>query len=296
MNTPDTREISETPATGTGHATHTTSDGAADELVRFTDEPLLARQTRLRMGMPVTVAIALDDATPEAHAQARQSIARVYDYFAWVDATFSPFRETSEVSRLNRGEFAPEEASAALSQVLLLAEKTRQETQGFFDIARPDGSIDPSGLVKGWAIARAAERLAREDWRNYAVDAGGDIQVAGTKDGQPWRVGIRNPFNRDENVKILALTDHGIATSGTATRGQHIYNPHHPDASLDEIISLTVVAPSVYDADRIATAAFAMGRRGINFIASLHGYAGYVVDATGHATYTSGLERYLVCP
>lgn len=268
------------------------------------DEPHLARQTRLRMGMPVTVAIALShDLGSALHStldvereRAAQAIERVYAYFAEVDATFSPYRATSEVSRLNRGELTPDEISPDLREIFARAEATRQETQGYFDITRPDGSIDPSGIVKGWAIARAADLLTREGWRGYCVDAGGDMQVAGMKGGRPWRVGVRNPFNRDEHVKVLALSDCGIATSGTAARGQHIYDPHAPAAPLTEVASITVIAPSVYDADRMATAAFAMGRLGINFIASLPGYAGYMVDTSGHATYTSGFDRYVARP
>ena len=74
-----------------------------------------------------------------------------------------------------------------------------------------------------------------------------------------------------EHVKVLALTDQGIATSGTAIRGQHIYNPHQPDASIQDIVSLTVIGPNIYEADRFATAAFAMGKEGIRFIANVAG-------------------------
>jgi thiamine biosynthesis lipoprotein len=82
-------------------------------------------------------------------------------------------------------------------------------------------------------------------------------------------VGIRNPFNRAEHVKALSVTDRGVATSGTAIRGQHIYNPYHPNQPITEIISMTVIGPDVYEADRFATAAFAMGRMGVAFIAGL---------------------------
>jgi thiamine biosynthesis lipoprotein len=129
---------------------------------------------------------------------------------------------------------------------------------------------------------------------NFYIDAGGDIEVAGNKDGEPWRSGIRNPFNRKENVKVLAVTDKGIATSGTAIRGQHIYNPQNPDTLLQDIVSLTVIGPNVYEADRFATAAFAMGRRGIYFIEQLPAFEGYMIDASARATFTSGFERYVL--
>jgi thiamine biosynthesis lipoprotein len=106
-------------------------------------------------------------------------------------------------------------------------------------------------------------------------------------------VGIRNPFNRDQIVKVLSLTDRGVATSGTAIRGQHIYNPHQPNTPLREIVSITLIGPNVLEADRFATAAFAMGQEGIQFVEALSGFEGYMIDADAKATYTSGFERYV---
>jgi FAD:protein FMN transferase len=93
---------------------------------------------------------------------------------------------------------------------------------------------------------------------------------------------------------VLALSDCGVATSGTAIRGQHIYDPLQPGVPLLEVLSLTVIGPNIYEADRFATAAFAMGKRGIQFIETLPGFEGYLIDANARATYTSRFERYVV--
>ena len=93
---------------------------------------------------------------------------------------------------------------------------------------------------------------------------------------------------------MLVVTDKGVATSGTAIRGQHIYDPHNPDTSLQDVVSLTVIGPNVFEADRFATAAFAMGKRGIFFIQQLPGFEGYMIDASARATFTSGFERYVL--
>lgn len=245
----------------------------------------MVKETRLLMGMPITVAVVDEEVPPD-------DVDRVFAFFARVDDAFSTYKPESEISRLNRGELTEAQCSEAVRTVLALSEQTRRETGGYFDIRR-DGIRDPSGLVKGWAILRAANLLRAAGYRDYFVDAGGDAQVCGTNDGQPWRVGIRNPFNRREHVKVVVLRDEGIATSGTAIRGQHIYNPHEPDQPLRDIVSITVIGPDVYEADRFATAAFAMGRAGIRFIAGLAGFEGYMIDANGQATYTAGFERYV---
>ena len=243
------------------------------------------KELQLLMGMPIAVEI-VDPAATEA------DLARVFAYFRWIDETFSTYKEESEISRINRGELAEDGYSEAMKTVLALCEQTRRETEGYFDIQR-DGLLDPSALVKGWAIWQAAQQLGEAGFSNFYIDAGGDIQTAGTKEGRPWRVGIRNPFNREQNVKIVALAGEGIATSGSAIRGQHIYNPHRPEELIAEIVSLTVIGPNVYEADRFATAAFAMGRRGIAFIERLPGFEGYMIDASARATLTSGFERYV---
>lgn len=244
------------------------------------------KHTRLQMGMPITVEVLDASVTSD-------DVESVFAYFAWVDTTFSTYNASSEISRLNRGELTLDECCPEVQGVLALCEQTKLQTQGYFD-ARRAGVLDPSGIVKGWAIQEAAQQLTRRGLRNFYVNAGGDVQVSGTRDGQPWRVGIRNPFNRTEHVKVLCISDAAVATSGTAVRGQHIYDPHHPDMPLLEISSITVVGANIYDADRFATAAFAMGRAGIQFINELPGFEGYMIDTQAHATYTRGLERYLL--
>jgi hypothetical protein len=38
-----------------------------------------------------------------------------------------------------------------------------------------------------------------------------------------------------------------------------------------------------------------MGRMGVAFVEGLDGFEGYMIDAQGIATYTSGFERYVLC-
>jgi thiamine biosynthesis lipoprotein len=244
------------------------------------------KTTRILMGMPITVEVLDSDD--------QRLIESVFAYFTHIDETFSTYKDTSEISAINAGAIPLEAASAEMRAVFAMAEQTRQETEGYFNIWRGD-RYDPAGIVKGWAIANAADILRRAGCANFYVDAGGDIEAAGhNAEGQPWRVGIRNPFNIRQIVKVLAITGCGVATSGTYIRGQHVYDPHAPGRTLDDIVSLTVIGPDVYEADRFATAAFAMGRRGIMFIERLADFEGYMIDADGQATPTSGFGRYVI--
>ena len=245
------------------------------------------KETRILMGMPVIVEVI--DVSADA-----ELLEGVFAYFDYVDRKFSTYKEDSEISRINRGELTLAESSEDMQTIFALAERTKKATDGYFDIRR-DGRYDPSGIVKGWAIFNAAEILREKGCRNYYVDAGGDVQVAGKNArGQDWRVGIQNPFDPQQIVKVLSASDCGVATSGTYVRGQHIYNPKESGQLVTDIVSLTVVGPDIYQADRFATAAFAMGAAGISFIENLEGFEGYMIDRNGLATYTTNFERYVL--
>jgi len=238
------------------------------------------------MGMPVTVEIV-------GFADAEAAINDTFGYFTSVDERYSTYKPDSEISHINRG-LARENWSEETRAVLDLCEQTKRETNGYFDI-RHNGKLDPSGLVKGWAIEQAAKRLRKQGVKNFYVEAGGDIQTNGVNSsGERWHIGIRNPFDLQEIVKVLAVSDEGVATSGTYIRGQHIYDPHAPNLPIETIKSLTVIGPNIYEADRFATAAFAMAEDGIRFIDSLEGFEGYMIDHNKIATFTRGLERYVV--
>ncbi len=243
------------------------------------------KQTQILMGMPISVEI-IDNHIPA------DTFNMVFDYFRYVDETFSTYKPSSEVSKINRGEMSPEILSQDMREILQLSEKTRVETKGYFNI-RHKGQLDPSGIVKGWAINNAARLLKNAGYRNYYIDAGGDIQVEGkNSQGRAWTIGIRNPFKVDEIVKVLSVKNCGVATSGTYERGRHIYNPMANGKPVTDIVSITVIGPNIYDTDRFATAAFAMGSQGIKLIEKLDGFEGYMIDNKGIATMTKGFEQY----
>ncbi len=245
------------------------------------------RETRVLMGMPITVDIL--DRVPGS------LLNEVFASFAAADSRFSPFKPESEVSALNWGRIAAADVSAEMQEVLALAAQTKRETDGYFDIRRPDGLIDPSGIVKGWAIRNAARLIRQSGARHFFVDAGGDIQAGGQNaDGEDWRVGIRNPFNATEIIKAVTPRGRGIATSGTYVRGQHIYDPNRAGDVTNAIVSLTVIGPDVLEADRFATACFAMGEAGLHFIEDRSGFEAYAVSADRIARQTSGFGAFVL--
>jgi len=228
------------------------------------------------MGFPVSLRVD-DDHVPESAADA---------VFAWLreaDARFSPFKEDSEVSRYDRGELSAADLSADLREILDLCEHYRIATGGAFDVRLPGRRLDPCAVVKGWSVQRAAELLAAAGATRFVLNAGGDVVAA----GGPWRVGVRHPEHADKLCTVLSLDGGAVATSARYERGDHIVDGRTGDAATG-LLSLTVVAPTLTEADSVATAAFAMGPEGVDWAASLEGCEVFAVDAGRRVLRTPG--------
>ena len=224
-------------------------------------------------------------------------------WFQRVDDIFSTWRADSEVSRLSRHERSLREVSAELRTVLELCDQVSEDSHGAFDIhvgADPRvepreglGPIDPSGLVKGWALQRAAEDLRRAGATNFAINAGGDVITAGSpRPGERWRVGIRHPWQRDKVAMVLEVSDVGVATSGRYERGDHIIDPRTGQPARG-LMSVTVVAEDLALADGYATAALVLGEEGPAWLAR-RSLAALAISDDGTATLTEELQRYRV--
>jgi len=254
------------------------------------------------MGMPIVFEVCDPDVDPG-------EVQGTVDWLHWVDATFSTYRRDSEISRLNHGELTRAQLHPEVSAILDRCEELRVPTDGYFDIRAPyaaagtgpiagrglPGSVDPSGFVKGWAVAEAVARLRAAGAANLAVNAGGDVLACGRPDGeQAWRIGIQHPRSARDIALTLAVRDRAVATSGTYVRGRHIVDPH-TGAAPDGLLSVTITGPDLPTADAFATAAFAMGpERGAAWCTTLGGYDAVLICADDTVLTTRGIDALRV--
>jgi FAD:protein FMN transferase len=197
-----------------------------------------------------------------------------------VDKKFSPYRPDSQISRLSRAELAIGQCDRQVVDVLDRCVELEKETDGYFS-AYAGGSLDPSGLVKGWAIEQASDLLVAAGSTSHCVNGGGDVQCVGeAAPGVPWRVGIANPHRVGELLTVVAGSDIAVATSGTAERGAHIVDPHTGLAP-NGLASVTLIGRRLSDVDPYATAAFAMGLAARGWLDCLAGYSGFGVNNDG---------------
>ena len=103
-------------------------------------------------------------------------IDEILDYFHTVDEMFSTYKKTSEISKINRKELRVEDASPEVKKILRLCEDTRILTHGYFDI-HVEGVLDPSGLVKGYAISEASKKLTKKGYKNFYIEIYQNLNV-----------------------------------------------------------------------------------------------------------------------
>jgi FAD:protein FMN transferase len=217
-------------------------------------------------------------ALPEA--ELGEVIAQVVRRWHWVDEVFSTYRPDSQVSRLGRGEVTVADCAPEVAEVLGLCAQVQRRSKGYFS-AMPGGTLDPSGLVKGWSIEQASAALVAAGSTAHAVNGGGDVRCVGeAAPGVPWRIGIADPLVPGELVAAVEGRDFAVATSGVAERGQHVLDPY-TGRPAGELASVTLVGDDLTWVDAFATAALAMGRRAQDWIATLDGYDALVVDLQG---------------
>ena len=150
------------------------------------------------------------------------------------------------------------------------------------------GSLDPSGLVKGWSIDRASALLSAAGASSHVVNGGGDMQLVGGRTRTlPWRVGIAHPLQPGAPATVVEGRDLAVATSGSAERGCHILDPRtgRPPVGL---ASLTVTGPRITLVDAYATAGCAMGAASRGWLEELDGYEAFAVTDEGGYWSTSG--------
>ncbi|TCO50454.1 thiamine biosynthesis lipoprotein [Kribbella antiqua] len=251
-----------------------------------------ARYVEHVMGMPIGLALR---GRHTSDAQAHQAWSKALAILRDADRVFSTYRPDSYISRLNRGEIQVADCPPEVAEVLNLGEQARRESGDAFNVRR-SGALDPSGVVKGWAVERAAQALAKLAGTDYCLSAGGDMTChVASPDSPAWRIGIEDPHHLNTVAAVVPIRNGAIATSGLKHRGNHITDAR-TGMTPTAVASVTVVHSNLTWADIDATAAFAKGSDALTWLASRPGRTGLVVleDGTRHV-YRSNATRLATC-
>lgn len=167
-------------------------------------------------------------------------------------------------------------------------------------------ALDFSAIAKGYAADRIAALLAGRGYRNYLVEIGGELVVAGVnRTGLPWRIAVEKPALMQGGIqRILAVTGGGVATSGDyrnyfeqdGVRYSHTIDPRSGWPVRHNLASVTVIADSAAKADALATAIMVLGAEQGQAYAERQKLAAYFLvqqDTGFEEKYTSAMEPYL---
>jgi thiamine biosynthesis lipoprotein len=235
------------------------------------------------MGTIVTIDAWTADGRADADVSRQLTAARTLLQRA--DEVFSTWKPDSPVSRLRRGEITSAQAPAEVSEVLELCAIARELSGGWFDPWAMPGGVDPTGYVKGWAAQRALGAFRGSSIRGAIVNAAGDIASIGSLGhGEPFRIGIADPFSPRHLAEVAYLTG-AIATSGTYERGTHLIDPHS-GRPMARAASASVTGPDLGLADALATALAIAGSPGLDVIAPLEGYEALIIALDGARHWT----------
>jgi len=169
-------------------------------------------------------------------------------------------------------------------------------------ITLPQGvRLDFGGVAKGWAAHQAMERL--REFGPCLMNAGGDIAVSGPQlNGNTWQIGVSDPFHAGKDFDTLLVKQGGVASSGKDRRKwkrngllqHHIINPNTGLPVDTDILRVTVIAPTVMEAEVAAKTAFILGKeRGLAWLEEQPSFAGLMVMDSGEVFITSSMTEYL---
>lgn len=256
------------------------------------------RRVEHLMGMPISLALRGRHASGAAGRKAWQA---VVNQLREVDGIFSTYRDDSIINRLDRAELTIDQCPAEVAEVLELGREAEQASDGAFSILLPTGNgrhrLDPSGVVKGWAVQRASVFLTALEETDFCLSAGGDIVChTALPDSAAWRIGIEDPHDPTRLIAMVPVWSGGVATSGTAHRGDHLVDPRTGQPP-QAIASVTVIESSLTWADIDATAAYISGPDAARWLQTRPIDSALIIWADGRATrITKDLITSVVTP
>ena len=192
--------------------------------------------------------------------------------------------EADELRRLSRGAFEPTAgplmrlwgfyrplgrlpSPAERDSACALVGRWHFDASGAVVKEAPGVKFDLGAIAKGFAVDRARDQLVAAGVRNGLVDLGGNLFCLGGAEGRhDWRVGVRDPLNRDDFFATVKLRDEAVATSGSYERfveidGRqygHIMNTA-TGLPATGVLSVTIIAPTAMQADGLSTTIFVLG-------------------------------------
>lgn len=310
-------------------------------LIGCNRQPQLVEQRLLEFGTIIDISLIHEDVdkAEKALLQVEQQLGRYRTYWhAWEDSDLYRFNATlsksqpapvteplSELIRLSQQYYQSSQHlfNPALGKLiaaygfhgeenpdLALINTIQKDLPGMPDLKIKNGmavsnnpylQLDFGGIAKGYAIALVADNLKRFGFKNFLINAGGDVLIYGNRFGKPWRIGVQNPFAPGAIASIELSGDQKLFTSGNYQRYyrkdggilHHIIDPRTGKPST-QVTSATVLADDAVLADVGATTLMIDGWQNHHSLAESLGINDYMmIDAELNVIVSRGLAEKL---
>lgn len=176
-------------------------------------------------------------------------------------------------------------------------------SQSTVRLGKPGMAINLGGIGKGYAVDAAVRVLKQAGLKSGVVQAGGDLMIFGSKGGQPFMAGVRDPRSPDPSdyFAVCPIVDHAFSTAGDYERAfiyakdkkryHHILDPRtgYPARAAR---SVTVYAKDATVADGLDDAILILGvKRGLALIESIPEAGAIIVDDQNKVHVSSRLQK-----
>jgi thiamine biosynthesis lipoprotein len=184
-----------------------------------------------------------------------------------------------------------------IKDLLKLVDARKVELQGNSLHFKDSGmGITLDGIAKGFIVDRAAELLNAQGIENYLINAGGEVCVRGSKEGdRPWTVAIQDPWKRKNYPDVVHLKDATIATSGNYEvyfdKEKIFYHIVDPKTGFSPHLStsVSIMAKTGTEADALSTGVFVMGPEvGTRFVNAHPAYQSLIIARDGTLSKSKG--------
>ena len=238
--------------------------------------------------------------SPLSEAEIQNLITQACEILHEADRTFSLYKPESPLSQLARGETRVADCPPVVGEIWNACDEWEKRTDGWFSAITPQNTFDPSGVVKTWAAKRAAEYILQSGIEDFTMNAGGDVWLSDHLSvDKDWRIGISKPVSiAAPDAGVLTVIDlkntsfRAMATSGSAERGEHIWNPKAAGKEAPtDLVQVSVVAEDLVTADVWATAAFAAGQRGVALLNAAPGVEALFILSNGDLAATDNFAQ-----
>ena len=249
------------------------SPGAARAFQRQALSWLAGFEARYSRFLPDSLISTINAAAGRSWVETDAELASMFalcDWFHWMtrgifDPTTLPLARLWDYHHQPRTLPGPHDIQQALAQT---GWKKVQRDSGKVFLPEEGMALDLGGIGKEYAVDRVAEMAKAAGLVNFMVDFGQDLRTHGEPpEGGPWRIGLEHPSDPGRCWGGVAVTDRGVASSGTyqrffevdGTRYSHILDPRTGWPVRSGVDCVSVIAPTCTEAGILSTAALILG-------------------------------------